>query len=51
MRELTPFPVEYPSRQEFLRIVSDPKVEEYSVHRKAGLEMQWLIATTTTAEP
>lgn len=38
--------VEYPSRQEFLRIVGDPRVEELSVHRRAGLEMQWLIATT-----
>ena len=39
--------VEYPSRQEFTRIVGDPRVAEYSVHRSAGLEMQWLIATTT----
>ncbi len=30
--------------------VADPRVAEYSVHRTAGLEMQWLIATTTTAE-
>ena len=43
--------VEYPSRAEFLRIVGDPRVAEYSVHRTAGLEMQWLIATTTRAEP
>ena len=42
--------VEYPSRAEFLRIVSDPRVAEYSVHRTAGLEMQWLIASTTAAE-
>jgi uncharacterized protein (DUF1330 family) len=42
--------VEYPSRKEFTRIASDPRVAEYSVHRTAGLEMQWLIATTTTAE-
>ena len=39
--------MEYPSRQEFRRIVGDPRVAEYSVHRSAGLEMQWLIATTT----
>lgn len=39
--------VEYPSRQEFRRIVFDPRVAEYQVHRTAGLEMQWLIATTT----
>lgn len=40
--------VEYPSRQEFARIAGDPRVAEYSVHRTAGLEMQWLIATTAT---
>ncbi len=40
--------VEYPSRQEFLRIIQDPRVAEYSVHRTAGLEMQWLIATTAS---
>lgn len=43
--------VEYPSRQEFLRIVSDPRVEAFAVHRKAGLEMQWLIASTAMARP
>jgi uncharacterized protein (DUF1330 family) len=43
--------VEYPSRREFTRIVGDPRVAEYSVHRTAGLEMQWLIATTTQAPP
>lgn len=42
--------MEYPSRAEFLRIAGDPRVAEYSVHRTAGLDMQWLIATTTTAE-
>lgn len=42
--------MEYPSRAEFLRIVGDPRVAEYSVHRTAGLDMQWLIATTTTFE-
>jgi uncharacterized protein (DUF1330 family) len=42
--------MEYPSRAEFLRIVGDPRVAEFSVHRTAGLDMQWLIATTTTAE-
>ncbi len=41
--------VEYPSRAEFLRIAGDPRVAEYSVHRTAGLEMQWLIASTTAA--
>lgn len=43
--------VEYPSRQAFVRIASDPRVEAYSVHRTAGLEMQWLIATTATDRP
>jgi len=39
--------VEYPSRAAFLKIVSDPYVEkEIGKHRAAGLEMQWLIATT-----
>ena len=42
--------MEYPSRAEFLRIVGDPRVAEFSVHRTAGLDMQWLIATTTNAE-
>ena len=42
--------VEYPSRQEFTRIVGDPKAQGFSVHRTAGLDMQWLIATTTTTE-
>ena len=43
--------MEYPSRAEFLRIVGDPRVAEFSVHRTAGLDMQWLIATTTNVEP
>jgi len=43
--------MEYPSRAEFLRIVGDPRVAEFSVHRTAGLDMQWLIASTTMAEP
>ncbi len=38
--------VEYPSREEFLRIAGDPRVAEFAVHRAAGLEMQWLIAAT-----
>ena len=38
--------VEYPSRQKFLEIASSPKVSEIGEHRSAGLEMQWLIATT-----
>jgi uncharacterized protein (DUF1330 family) len=43
--------VEYPSRREFTRIAGDPRVAEFSVHRTAGLEMQWLIATTEVAAP
>ncbi len=42
--------VEYPSRAEFLRIAGDPRVAEFSVHRTAGLDMQWLIATTALAD-
>jgi len=42
--------MEYPSRAEFLRIIGDPRVAEFSIHRTAGLEMQWLIATTTSSE-
>jgi uncharacterized protein (DUF1330 family) len=41
--------VEYPSRQAFLAIASDPYVEEIGVHRAAGLEGQWLLAATTVA--
>jgi uncharacterized protein (DUF1330 family) len=39
--------VEYPSRQAFLAIATDPRVQEIGVHRTAGLESQWLIAATT----
>ena len=39
--------VEYPSRQAFVAIATDPHVWEIGVHRAAGLESQWLIATTT----
>jgi uncharacterized protein (DUF1330 family) len=41
--------MEYPSRQAFLEIVNDPHVCEISSHRAAGLEGQWLLATTMTA--
>ncbi len=40
--------VEYPSRQAFLAIATDPHVQEIGVHRTAGLESQWLIAATET---
>ena len=39
--------VEYPSRQAFVAIATDPHVQEIGVHRTAGLESQWLIAATT----
>jgi len=38
--------VEYPSRQAFLEIASDPFVQEIGVHRAAGLDGQWLLAVT-----
>ena len=38
--------VEYPSRRAFVAIATDPHVQEIGVHRAAGLESQWLIATT-----
>jgi uncharacterized protein (DUF1330 family) len=39
--------VEYPSREAFVAIASDPHVQEIGVHRTAGLHGQWLIAATT----
>ena len=39
--------VEYPSREVFLAIATDPHVQEIGAHRAAGLESQWLIAATT----
>jgi len=39
--------VEYPSRQAFVAIATDPFVAEIGVHRAAGLEGQWLLAATT----
>ena len=39
--------VEYPSRQAFLEIATDPYVQQIGVHRSAGLEGQWLLAATT----
>jgi uncharacterized protein (DUF1330 family) len=38
--------VEYPSRQKFLEIATSAEVAAIGVHRTAGLESQWLIATT-----
>ena len=39
--------VEYPSRKAFVEIAMSPQVAEIGVHRAAGLEGQWLLATTT----
>jgi uncharacterized protein (DUF1330 family) len=38
--------VEYPSREAFVAIATDPHVQEIGVHRAAGLEGQWLLAAT-----
>jgi uncharacterized protein (DUF1330 family) len=38
--------VEYPSRRAFVEIVNDRRVREIGAHRAAGLEGQWLVATT-----
>ncbi len=40
--------VEYPSRQKFIEIAQSDHVREIGAHRAAGLESQWLIATTET---
>lgn len=39
--------VEYPSRRVFVEIATSPEMLEIGVHRAAGLEGQWLLATTT----
>jgi uncharacterized protein (DUF1330 family) len=41
--------VEYPSRRAFVEIATSPEVAAIGVHRAAGLEGQWLLATTTRA--
>ena len=38
--------VEYPSRQKFVEIMFSDRVREIGRDRSAGLESQWLIATT-----
>ena len=38
--------VEYPSRAKFVEIARSAEVAAIGVHRAAGLESQWLIATT-----
>ena len=39
--------VEYPSRRAFVEIATSPEVAAIGVHRAAGLEGPWLLATTT----
>jgi uncharacterized protein (DUF1330 family) len=41
---------EYPSRKAFVEIATSDHVATIGEDRKMGLEGQWLIATTTTAE-
>ncbi|HTO59142.1 MAG TPA: DUF1330 domain-containing protein [Pseudomonadales bacterium] len=41
--------MEYPSRRAFAQLVRDARVQEISVHRTAGLQGQWLFATTQTS--
>jgi uncharacterized protein (DUF1330 family) len=41
--------VEYPSRQAFVAIATDPFVQDIGAHRAAGLEGQWLLAATAEA--
>jgi uncharacterized protein (DUF1330 family) len=38
--------VEYPSRAKFVELAQSAEVAGIGVHRTAGLESQWLIATT-----
>ena len=42
--------VEYPSRKAFVEIAMSPDVAQFGAHRAAGLEGQWLLATTTREE-
>ena len=39
--------VEYPSRKAFVEIATSPEVAAIGAHRAAGLEGQWLLASTT----
>ena len=41
--------VEYPSRKAFVEIATSPEVAAIGVDRSAGLEGQWLLATTAEA--
>jgi uncharacterized protein (DUF1330 family) len=43
--------VEYPSRQKFVEIAFSERVREIGDDRTAGLESQWLLASTPTPMP
>jgi uncharacterized protein (DUF1330 family) len=43
--------VEYPSRRTFVEIATSERVREIGGDRTAGLEMQWLLASTTIPAP
>ncbi len=43
--------VEYPSRRKFVELATSERVRQIGGDRAAGLESQWLIATTTRALP
>lgn len=43
--------VEYPSRRKFVEIATGERVRQIGGDRAAGLESQWLVATTTRAFP
>jgi uncharacterized protein (DUF1330 family) len=43
--------VEYPSRQKFVEIATSDRVRDIGGDRTAGLESQWLLATTATPLP
>ena len=42
--------MEYPSRKAFVEIAMSQQVAAFGVHRSAGLDGQWLLATTTREE-
>lgn len=43
--------VEYPSRRKFVEIATSERVQRIGLDRAAGLESQWLVATTTRPFP
>jgi hypothetical protein len=40
--------VEYPSREAFLQVAQDDRVQAIALHHEAALESQWLFAATET---